>query len=637
MKVQKLDENQHFERLSRMIELESAAEAQRLSERRQRLSADDAERRGETLLDLVIADQTAGLAGRQLVTFVKRNRTLSLPWTRLKVGSPVVISTTDEEGFPSRQGVVSQRRQDSIQIALSNHLDGSHFRIDLSPDELTRRRQQAAVHTVKSATGRLGTLRKVILGDRKPQFQASVSCSIQGDLNDSQRAAVEFALAASDIAVIHGPPGTGKTTTLVELIQQLVQRENKILAVAPSNTATDHLLGKLVDVGLNVVRLGHPARVTEELRDYALDIQVENHENMTIAREMLTEADQLHRRSSRFTRAKPKRGAKQEMRRDAKELRRHARLLEKQAIDHVIDRADVVCATTSVDSELLGDRLFDVAVIDEACQCTEPAAWVPLLNAYRVVFAGDHCQLPPTVLSREAIDEGFDVSMLEQVVERYGDQVTRLLTRQYRMHDQIKQFSSDVFYDGQLISDPSVATRRLCDVNGVVDEEFTRCPTAFVDTAGSGWEEELEPDGESRRNVQEARLVLRKIRQLQQTGLDSREIAIIAPYAAQVRWLKRHVSDRDLEIDTVDGFQGREKQAVVISLVRSNSRQEIGFLADTRRMNVALTRAKSKLIVIGDSATVGCHEFYRQLIEYFESLGSYHTVWEEPDGIDGFA
>ncbi len=636
MKIEQLDTEQHFQRLSRWIQLESAAEAQRFSERRKRISAELAEKNGESLLDLAIADETSGLAGRQLITFVKRDRTQSLPWTRLKVGSPVVVTATDDENRPSIQGVVSRRRHDSIQIALPDRLDGWNFRIDLSSDETARRRQQAALHAVKSARGRLGVLRKIVLGERDPNFQPEEPCTILGDLNEPQRAAVNFALAASDIAVIHGPPGTGKTTTLVELIRQLVLREHTVLACAPSNTATDHLLSKLVDAKIHVVRLGHPARVTERLRDYSLDLQVEHHDNMKIAREMLREAEQLQRQASRFTRAKPKRGAKIEMRQAANELRRHARLLEKQAVDHVLDQADVVCATTSVDSDFLGDRQYDVVVIDEECQNTEPASWVPLCHANKIVLAGDHCQLPPTVLSRQAIDEGYSISMMEQVVARHGDAVTRLLTRQYRMHAQIMQFSSDAFYQGQLEADATVAHRRLFDLAGVAENDWTRTPVTFIDTAGSGWEEELEPDGESRRNVHEAALVVRKLKQLQQSGLPSAEIAVIAPYAAQVRWLRQLVSDRDLEIDTVDGFQGREKQAVVISLVRSNTHQEIGFLADTRRMNVALTRAKSKLIVIGDSATVGCHSFFRELIEYFESMEAYQTVWEEPGGIDGF-
>jgi len=624
-----LDSEKHFEQLARWIEMESAAEAKRLSERKLRLSDADAERTGQSLLDLAISDGESGLAGRYLMTFVKRNRELRLPWNRLRVGSPVVVSET--ETGDNYQGVVSGKRDDWIQVALSEWPEGSMYRIDLAADEITRRRQLAAINQVRFATGRLGTLRKVLLGEREPKFQSSVDCTFFGDLDDSQKAAVEFALTASDVAVIHGPPGTGKTTTVVELIRQAVHREQTVLACAPSNTAADNLLEKMVDAGLNVVRLGHPARVAERLREYSLDLLVENDESMEVARDMLKEAEQLFRQAGRFTRAKPQRGAKQSMRREAKELKRGARLMEKQAIQHIIDKADVVCATTTVDSELLGDRQFDYAVIDEACQSTEPGNWVPILNAYRVILAGDHCQLPPTVVSRPAADEGFAISLLEQIVERYGDDVTRLLTKQYRMHEQIMRFSSDEFYDGELIADPSVAEHRLCDLPRVAESEMTQSPVMFIDTAGSGWEEELEPDGESRRNIEEGRLVLRKVKELRDSGLLPQEIAVIAPYAAQVRWLREHSGDRNVEVDTVDGFQGREKEAVVISLVRSNQKGEIGFLSDTRRMNVALTRARRKLIVIGDSATLGGNAFYASLLEYFEEIGAYRSVWEEAD------
>ena len=621
--------DQHFRQLARWIELESAAEARRLSERRQRLSAADAERTGESLLDLVISDSDAGLAGRHLITFAKRSETRPLPWNRLRVGSPVVVSETEHDG-DAYQGVVSARREAWIQVALNQWPQGRRFRIDLSPDELTRRRQLAAIAAVQTATGRLGTLRKIMLGEREPKFQPPRSYTISGALNPSQQAAVAFALGASDVAVIHGPPGTGKTTTVVELIRQAVGEGQRVLACAPSNTATDHLLEKLVEAGLKVVRLGHPARVTERLRDHALDLMVERHENTKIAQQMFREADELFRQAGRTTRAKPRRGARAETRREAKELKRHARQLEKQAAEHILDSVEVVCATTTVDNDLLGDRQFDLAVIDEACQSTEPGTWVPLLQAYRVVLAGDHCQLPPTVVSRQAADEGFAISAQEKLVERYGDAITHLLTDQYRMHQAIMGFSSQQFYDGQLVADASVRDHVLADLDGVSSNELTQHPITFIDTAGAGWEEELEPDGESRRNIEEGRLVLRKVAALREAGLASEAIAVIAPYAAQVRWLREQSSDPELEIDTVDGFQGREKEAVLISLVRSNATGEIGFLGDTRRMNVALTRARRKLIVVGDSATLGGHDFYHALLEYFESIGAYRSVWEEP-------
>ncbi len=614
-----------------MLAVESQAESQRLLERRKRARKGDAERSGESLLDMAVADHHAGLAGRMLLTFVKRNRTLQLPWHRLRVGSPVVVSPQGAVEPAALQGVVSRRDNDSIQIALADWPDGDSFRIDLSPDEITRQRQMQAIQTVANATGRLSTLRRTIMGEREPKFHHQPITGFFSELNESQQQAVRFALSASDIAVIHGPPGTGKTTTVVEIIRQAVQLGQKVLACAPSNTATDNLLERLAAAQLKVVRLGHPARVTEELRDLSLDHQVESHDHKAIVSDMLREADERLRQANRFTRAKPPRGAKQDLRREAKRLKSDARRLERQAVEHILDSAEVVCTTTTIDAELLGDRRFDLVVVDEACQSTEPGCWVPLLHGYRVILAGDHCQLPPTVISPQAAADGLAVSLMERIVECYGKNVTTALDVQYRMHRQIMSFSSHEFYAASLVADPLVADHCLSDLPNVRETSLTSTPVTFVDTAGSGWEEELEPDGESRRNPQEAAWVLRKVGELCDAGLAAADIGIIAPYAAQVRLLRDQMDVPNLEIDTVDGFQGREKEAIVISLVRSNSTCEIGFLADTRRMNVALTRARRKLIVVGDSATLGGHEFYGRLLEYFESIGAYRTVWEEMD------
>ena len=440
---------------------------------------------------------------------------------------------------------------------------------------------------------------------------------------------MKFGLSAHDLAIIHGPPGTGKTTTVVELIIQAIERGDKVLACAPSNTAVDNLLERLINANQRVVRVGHPARVAERLRDHSLDGLVDQHPNMPVIRDMLREAEQIFRRADKWTRGKPQRGEKQEMRREAKRLQGDARLLERQAVSSILDRAHVICATTTFNEEMLGDRWFDLVVIDEACQSTEPGCWVPLLRSDKIILAGDHQQLPPTVLSAEAARQGFAKSLMEREIETYGDDVTRLLTVQYRMHNDIMKFSSDQFYDGQLVGHESVIGHRLSELESVCESEITQQTVTFIDTAGAGWDEELEPDGLSKRNPKEAELILKKVQLLLESGMATRDIAVIAPYAAQVRLLRNQFDGSGLEIDTVDGFQGREKEAVLITLVRSNLENEIGFLSDRRRMNVALTRARRKLIVIGDSATLGVDEFYRDFFAYVESLGSYHTVWEE--------
>lgn len=318
------------------------------------------------------------------------------------------------------------------------------------------------------------------------------------------------------------------------------------------------------------------------------------------------------------------------MRAEAKSLLSDARRLEAQAVEQILDNADILCATTTgLDENLLGDRRFDLLVIDEACQTAEPGCWIAINRAERVVLAGDHRQLPPTVLSTEAQRQGYGISLFERLAEHDAPTLLRRLDTQYRMHAAIMDFSSLEFYDAELAAHQSVEAHRLCDLSGVESNPLTESPLEFIDTAGAGYEEELEPDGESRRNPREADLVAQTVRSLLEAGVVAADIGVITPYAAQVRLLRTKLAIDQLEIDTVDGFQGREKEAIVISLVRSNDSGEIGFLADLRRMNVAMTRARRKLIVIGDSATLSVDPFYARLIEYFEGQGAYRTVWDE--------
>lgn len=626
-----LDPQQYFERFAGWLELEGDAEIERLALRRLRHSESHAEKTGDALVDLVIEDEEPGLGGRLLLTLCKRKQTQVLPWNRLRTGSPVILSATDPKVRESLTGVVSARSQRTIQVAVNDWPSAKSLRLDLSPDEITRKRQLAALKIVEESRGRVAQLRRIVLGERAPQFGDLPEVKFQTDLNPSQQQAVRFALSANDLAIIHGPPGTGKTTTVVELILQAVARGERVLACGPSNTAVDNILARLAATRTNVVRLGHPARVFKQLRDFTLDALVEADDLMYRIKNLYREADRLERKSESYTRAAPAPGARQSQRREAREIRREAKDLKRQISGSIINSADVLCATTTFDDSILGDEVFDLVVIDEACQCTESASWIPMLRADRVVLAGDHFQLPPTVISKQAASEGFATSLLERLVNMYGTDINRRLTIQYRMHQQIMKFSSMTFYDDSLVADASVRGHLLSEIPRLDNIPMTNEPLMFIDTAGKGWEETMEEEGDSKFNPGEANLVLMLVEQLVDAGLPAEDIAVIAPYAAQVRLLRDRCDLEDLEIDTVDGFQGREKEAVIISLVRSNAIGEIGFLGDTRRMNVAMTRPKRKLIVIGDSATLAGHPFYASMLDYFEKQNAYISAWQLPD------
>jgi ATP-dependent RNA/DNA helicase IGHMBP2 len=637
-----LTEERHFQRLMRLLDLEAKAEEQEILSEHKNQSPAETEASGNSLITLVIRSEDAGMGGRILLTLGKRNQNLSLPWTRLVVGSPVILS---EEGNKNSsdgkiagwRGVISNLQKDTIQVALKNwtepESDHLTFRLIRSNDEISRQRQREAMEIAQSAhdNTRLAVLRDILLGKIPAEFHRIENLqAIDSSLNEYQRLTVNFAMSAEDLAIVHGPPGTGKTTTVVELIRQIVRRGQKVLACAPSNLAVDNILERLIASGENAIRLGHPARVLPELREHTLDVMVENHPDVRFAQKLRREARTLREKASKYTRARPEDGAKQAMRDEAKQIMAEAQKIEDLVVQRLLDNAPIICSTlTGLDRDLLGNRTFDWCVIDEASQCTEPVTWIPLLRCERLVLAGDPFQLPPTVISPDAAADGFNISLLERILTQYGSDISRRLTVQYRMHQDIMAFPSREFYENSLVASPDVQGHLLKDLPNILPQEITQSSVLFIDTAGASYDEIIESDGKSRLNPMEAELTIKKVHELLDAGLPATDIAVIAPYAAQVRLLQKHLKQSGLEIDTVDGFQGREKEAVVVSLVRSNQDGEIGFLGDVRRMNVALTRAKRKLIVIGDSATVTVHPFYARMVEYFDKIGAYHSVWEE--------
>ena len=628
------DPNGHFAKLERWLQMEHSAEAQQAAEWQATTGESDS---STALMNLVIRAEDTGLGGHALVVLGRRSPMQALPATQLSVGTPIRLAELGHRASPPQRGIVTRMEKHEIELALGKApeptTDQPLFRIDAADDETSMQRSRAALSRARHARGdRISELRDICLGAREPQFDEVSKLQFQDPhLNDSQKAAVTFACSARDIAVIHGPPGTGKTRTLVELIRQAVIRGQKVLVCAPSNLGVDNVFERLLDRGTKAVRIGHIARVLPRLREQCLTTLVPKHRDMRQVKKLRSEANDLFRKLDKPSRSLH-RTVRQEMRDEAKGLRADARDLEAGIAEAIMDEAEVVCATnTGINSDLLGSRRFDLVVIDEACQCSEPSCWIPLLRAGRLVLAGDHCQLPPTVISHEAAREGFAKSLQERLVELYGEKITRPLLVQYRMHEDIMRYSSNQFYDGKLQADESVSLHLLRDLPNVREDELTSNAVRFIDTAGSGHEEVRETSGSSTANPDEAALAARKAQDLIDLGVAPQDIAIITPYTAQVRLLEERSVHDAVEIGSIDSFQGREKEAVVISLVRSNEAGEIGFLGDTRRMNVALTRARRKLIIIGNSSTIGPHSFYLGLLDHFDKIEAYHGVWDEID------
>ncbi|XP_009989904.1 PREDICTED: DNA-binding protein SMUBP-2, partial [Tauraco erythrolophus] len=402
-------------------------------------------------------------------------------------------------------------------------------------------------------------------------------------LDASQREAVSFSLAQRELAIIHGPPGTGKTTTLVEIILQAVQQGLKVLCCAPSNVAVDNLVERLAGCKARILRLGHPARLLEPIQQHSLDAVLARSDNAQIVADIRKDIDQAFAK----TRKAQDKGERGHFLCEIKALRKELKEREETAMAAALTHASVVLATNTGASsdgplKLLPENHFDLVVIDECAQALEASCWIPLLKAGKCILAGDHKQLPPTVISHKAAAKGLSLSLMERLIARYGDKAVRMLTVQYRMHQAIMQWASSELYGGRLTAHPSVAQHLLRDLPGVTSMEETTIPLLLIDTAGCGLFELEVEDEQSKGNPGEVQLAGLHIRALVEAGVKAQDIAVVAPYNLQVDMLREHLCHRypELEIKSVDGFQGREKEAVVLSFVRSNrkeSKQELAL------------------------------------------------------------
>ncbi len=492
--------------------------------------------------------------------------------------------------------------------------------VQLYFDETSYRTMFEALEDVVRAKGnRLSELRDIILGTVKADFRELYPVRFPW-LNSTQETAVNKVLCARDVAIVHGPPGTGKTTTLVEAIYETLHREPQVLVCAQSNMAIDWISEKLVDRGVNVLRIGNPTRVNDKMLSFTYERRFENHPlypELWSIRKNLRELNGRGRRGSYEERE----GVRSRMSR----LRDRATTLEIQINAELFDSAHVIASTLiSSNHRLLNGRHFGTLFIDEAAQALEAACWIAIRKADRIVLAGDHCQLPPTIKCYEAARQGLERTLMEKIVENKPS-VVSLLKIQYRMHEDIMRFSSNWFYNGELEAAPEIRHR------GILDWDT---PITWLDTSEMDFKEEFVGESFGRVNKEEAHLLLQELEAyITRIGgnriLEERiDFGLISPYKAQVQYLRGKVKASAalrpyrhlITINTVDGFQGQERDVIFISLVRANEDGQIGFLNDLRRMNVAITRTRMKLVILGEASTLTKHPFYRKLMEYIRSI-----------------
>ncbi|KAG5938462.1 hypothetical protein E4U60_001358 [Claviceps pazoutovae] len=652
------------------------------------------QRAGLAITNLVTSSQRTGLGGKTLLELGPDPATSSsgeLPEHGIRVGDIVLVAEQPAGGARKREirelekkaarGVVTKVHRAGVYVALEEGREevslGGRLWVAKLADEVTYRRMNQSMEKLRSLSEpEYSPFIRVLFGLSSP---SSVAYSEKGDemdkiewvdatLNDSQKEAIRYALAAREIALIHGPPGTGKTHTLIELILQLVKRSQRILVCGPSNISVDNIVERLSSHKLPILRLGHPARLLPSVLNHSLDILTTTSEAGAIVRDVRAEMD-AKQASIKKTRSGKER---RHIYGDLKELRKEYRERERRCVANLVAGSKVVLATLhGAGGFQLRNEDFDVVIIDEASQALEAQCWVPLLRAKKAVCAGDHLQLPPTIktlnsktgvkplsakqpshdrgiekgegeedgkMSQHDIIEGMglETTLFDRLLALHGPSIKRMLTTQYRMHESIMRFPSDELYESKLLAAEGVRARLLRDLEyGVRDCEDTAEPVIFIDTQGGDFPERNEEQddekgaprkgkgsllGESKSNEMEAALVRRHVGSLVEAGVRPEDIAVITPYNAQLAILASLKEQfPGVELGSVDGFQGREKEAVVVSLVRSNPEGDVGFLGEKRRLNVAMTRPKRSLTVIGDSETMKRgSRFLQRWMEFLE-------------------
>ncbi|KAM8861024.1 DNA-binding protein SMUBP-2 [Synchiropus picturatus] len=627
-----------------LLQEEREAEIEETRVWQENISPKELQNKGVCLLKLHVGSQSTGMYGRTVVLFEPRKHLGFTSLSSNSFGPGDIVGLYDTGDFKATSqistGIVTRVTQVSISVAFDDSKDGLGFEADALysllklANDVTYKRMKQALNALNGYhNGPAANVISVLFGDSKPSSHSQPNKVEFFNLNldESQKEAVSFTIAQRELAVIHGPPGTGKTTTVVEVILQAVKQGQKVLCCAPSNVAVDNLVERLARYKAKVLRLGHPARLLESIQKHSLDAILAKSDNANIIADIRKDIDKAFMGMKKVH----DRGERGNYKREVGELRKELRNREATAIGHILKSADVVLSTNTGACDdgplkFLPADHFDWVVIDECAQSLESSCWIALLKARKCVLSGDYKQLPPTIKSQKAASKGLALSLMERLIQAYGDSVVRMLTVQYRMNDAIMAWASKEMYQSRLTAHNSVKNHLLKDLPGVTSTAETSTPLLLIDTAGCGLTELEVVDEQSKGNKGEVDIVELHVNALTEAGVHDRDIAVIAPYNLQVDLLRQKLSPKhpEMEIKSVDGFQGREKEAVVLSLVRSNRKGEVGFLAEDRRINVAVTRARRHVAVVCDTQTVQNHGFLKSLVSHMTEFGEVRTAFE---------
>lgn len=552
---------------------------------------------------------------------------------RIREGAGVSLFNIQGNQKIEFSGIVSWLRKNKMRIILQDgNLDRDEIPekgltgVELVYDERPYKAMKMALQEALNSDSDLARyLKSLLRGIDSPVNHTAFnpSLTLPPYLNDSQKLAIQACTNAEFLSLVHGPPGTGKTTTIVELIRSLAQKEKRILVCAPSNNAVDLLAERISFHGVDVMRFGNITRIGEKVMHLTLEEKVKSGTDWQHIKKVRIQADEAEKMAAKFRRSfgSAERAERYAMRKEARDLRKWARELEHKLTRDVVSETKVIVSTlVGASHEDLSRLNFDTVVIDESSQALEAESWIAVLKGKRLVLVGDHKQLSPTVKSRKAQELGLSTTLMDKLIYRSPE--VYLLNEQYRMHQRIMSFSNQKFYGGQLKAAGSVAEKSWKNMQ----------PLAFIDTAGAGFDEKFNSENKSYYNDGEF-FILREHLLAHKEKLAGAQIGVICPYAEQTRFITHAVEQEEelkgmqIEVDTIDGFQGQEKDVIYLSLVRSNDRGEIGFLADERRLNVALTRARMLLVVIGDSATLGANPLFAEFLDHCENLEALDSAW----------